>query len=344
MKKLNRLIVSDVTLRDGNHAVDHQINANVIKKYCNYIDNTGVDIVEVGHGNGLGASSLAIGRTIISDQKSLKLARAHLKKTKLSIHSIPGFSRNDDLKIAIDCGVDIFRIGTNSTEIDTTFSQIEYCKKNKVETWGILMMAHLVFDKKKSYLNKVKFLKDLGVKTIIIMDSAGIFLPKELKIIIEDIKKKFKLRVGFHGHNNFGTAVWNSITAYLSGAEIIDVSIKGFGAGAGNTSMDIFLTVYEKIGFKSKVDLAKIYSIAKDFSKILKKENISYINPFSEPKNIMSANYGLFSGFASKVDYYSDKLKLDDIEAFKAIGQKKLVAGQEDLIFNILHNLKKKKN
>jgi 4-hydroxy 2-oxovalerate aldolase len=201
-----------------------------------------------------------------------------------------------------------------------------------------------VFDKKKSYLNKVKFLKDLGVKTIIIMDSAGIFLPKELKIIIEDIKKKFKLRVGFHGHNNFGTAVWNSITAYLSGAEIIDVSIKGFGAGAGNTSMDIFLTVYEKIGFKSKVDLAKIYSIAKDFSKILKKENISYINPFSEPKNIMSANYGLFSGFASKVDYYSDKLKLDDIEAFKAIGQKKLVAGQEDLIFNILHNLKKKKN
>lgn len=343
MKKLKKLIVSDVTLRDGNHAVNHQINANVIKKYCNYIDSTGVDIVEVGHGNGLGASSLAIGRSNISDQKSLKLAKANLKKAKLSIHSIPGFSRNDDLKIAIDCGVDIFRIGTNSTEIDTTFSQIEYCKKNRVEVWGVLMMAHLVVDKKKSYLHKVKFLKDLGVKTIIIMDSAGIFLPKDLKTIIEDIKKKFKLRVGFHGHNNFGTAVWNSITAYLSGAEIIDVSIKGFGAGAGNTSMDIFLTVYEKIGFKSKVDLGKIYSLAKKFPNILKQENIDYSNPFSEPKNIMSANCGLFSGFASKVDYFSNKLKLDDIEAFKAIGKKKLVAGQEDLIFNILYNLKNKK-
>ena len=57
----------------------------------------------------------------------------------------------------------------------------------------------------------------------------------------------------------------------------------------------------------------------------------------------MSANYGLFSGFASKVDYYSDKLNLDDIEAFKAIGKKKLVAGQEDLIINALYNLKKKK-
>ena len=343
MKKLQKLIVSDVTLRDGNHAVNHEINSNVIRKYCNYIDSTGIDIVEVGHGNGLGASSLAIGRSIISDQKSLKLARSKLKKTKLSIHSIPGFSRNQDLKIAIDCGVDIFRIGTNSTEIDTTVSQIEFCKKNKVETWAVLMMAHLVNDKKKSYLKKVKFLKDLGIKTVIIMDSAGIFLPKELSVIIGDIKKKFNLRVGFHGHNNLGTAVWNSVTAYLSGAEIIDSSIKGFGAGAGNTPMDIFLTVFKKIGFKSKVDLSQIYSLAKKFPKILKKENINYLNPFSEPKNIMSANYGLFSGFASKVDYYSDKFKLDDIEAFQAIGEKKLVAGQEDLIFNILYNLKKKK-
>ena len=340
---MKNLLISDVTLRDGNHAVNHLINANVIRKYCEAIDKTGISIVEVGHGNGLGASSLTIGRSIISDERALKLARSYLKKSKLSIHSIPGFSRNDDLKLAIDCGVDIFRIGTNSTEIDTTYSQIEFCKKNKVETWGVLMMAHLVFDKKKTYLKKVKLLNDIGIKTIIIMDSAGIFLPDDLRQIIKDIKKKFKIKVGFHGHNNLGTAVWNSVVAYLSGAEIIDLSIKGFGAGAGNTQMDVFLTVIEKLGFKSKVKLSKIYSIAKKFPNILEKENIKYSNPFSEPKNIMSANYGLFSGFASKVDYYSEKFKLDDVEAFKAIGKKKLVAGQEDLIFNILYNLKNNK-
>ena len=340
---MKNLLISDVTLRDGNHAVNHLINGNIIKKYCEAIDQTGISIVEVGHGNGLGASSLTIGRSIISDERALKLARSYLKKSKLSIHSIPGFSRNDDLKLAIDCGVDIFRIGTNSTEIDTTYSQIEFCKKNNVEAWGVLMMAHLVFDKKKTYLKKIKLLNDIGIKTIIIMDSAGIFLPDDLKQIIKDIKKKFKIKVGFHGHNNLGTAVWNSIVAYLSGAEIIDLSIKGFGAGAGNTQMDVFLTVIEKLGFKSKVKLSKIYSIAKKFPSILEKENIKYSNPFSDPKNIMSANYGLFSGFASKVDYYSEKFKLDEVDAFKAIGKKKLVAGQEDLIFNILYNLKNSK-
>ena len=206
------------------------------------------------------------------------------------------------------------------------------------------MMAHLVYDKKKTYLEKVKFLYELGVKNIIIMDSAGIFLPEDIKKILLNIKSRFKVKVGFHGHNNFGSAVWNSITACLYGAEIIDVSIRGFGAGAGNTQMDIFLTVLEKIGHKTNIRMEEIYKIAKIFPQILEKEKIKYSNPFSEPKNIMSANYGLFSGFASKVDYFADKFKLDDIEAFKAIGTKKLVAGQEDLIFNILYNLKKKKN
>ena len=181
VKKKNKIIISDVTLRDGNHAVNHSINEKVIRSYCELIDETGVNIVEVGHGNGLGASSLSIGRSNISDEKALKIARSTLKKTKLSVHSIPGFSRIDDLKKAIDCGVDIFRIGTNSTEIDTTFSQIEFCKKNNVEYWGVLMMAHLVYDKEKTYLDKIKFLNDLGVKTIVIMDSAGIFLPDLVK-------------------------------------------------------------------------------------------------------------------------------------------------------------------
>ena len=59
--------------------------------------NSSSKLVEVGHGNGLGASSLAIGRSVLADEKALKIARSNLKKTKLSIHSIPGFSKINDL-------------------------------------------------------------------------------------------------------------------------------------------------------------------------------------------------------------------------------------------------------
>ena len=174
------------------------------------------------------------------------------------------------------------------------------------------------------------------------MDSAGIFLPGDIKEIFSNIKKKFNVQLGFHGHNNFGCAVWNSIIAYKNGANIIDASIKGFGAGAGNTQLDVLITVLERLKIKTNINIDNLYMLAKYFPTILKSNNIQYNNAFSEPKNIMSANYGLFSGFASKVDYYSEKFKLNDIQAFKSIGEKKLVAGQEDLIFNILLNLKNK--
>jgi 4-hydroxy 2-oxovalerate aldolase len=129
---MKKIIISDVTLRDGNHAVNHRLGLKTIQEYCSFVEKAKIPIVEVGHGNGLGASSLSIGRSYVSDNKALKKAKNILKKTKLSVHSIPGFSTLDDIKSAIDCGVDIFRIGCNSTEIDTIVKQVEYCKKNNV--------------------------------------------------------------------------------------------------------------------------------------------------------------------------------------------------------------------
>ena len=79
MKK-NKIIISDVSLRDGNHAVEHTISKDIIKNYCKLIDKTNVKIVEVGHGNGLGASTLSIGRSLISDELALKTCRLHSYK------------------------------------------------------------------------------------------------------------------------------------------------------------------------------------------------------------------------------------------------------------------------
>ena len=59
---MKKIFISDVTLRDGNHAIDHSIDVKTIKDYCRLLNKTGVDICEIGHGNGIGASSLSIGR------------------------------------------------------------------------------------------------------------------------------------------------------------------------------------------------------------------------------------------------------------------------------------------
>ncbi len=340
MKK--KIILSDVSLRDGNHAVSHQIDKKIITEYCNFCEKIGIDVVEVGHGNGLGASSLSIGRSKVKDNEFFSLARSILKKSKLSIHSIPGFSKISDVSKAIDLGVDIVRVGCNSTDIDISKKQIDYCLKSKIEVWGVLMMFHLVLDKDK-YLDKIKFLIDMGVKNVIIMDSAGYMLPDDIQKVFKKIKKNFKLNLGMHAHNNLGMAIPNSVIAVSSGGTILDSSIRGFGAGAGNAQLEILATVLKRLKYDVKLNFDQLYNFAENFPKLCSKR-VSYKNVFSNPENILSAEHGIFSGFSSKVDYFSKKFNVSKIEGFKAIGKKKLVAGQEDLIMNILYNLKKSKN
>ena len=332
------ILISDVTLRDGNHAISHQIPSEVLIKYCKSASDSGLKIIEVGHGNGLGASSISIGFSKIKTNLALKLAKKNIGKAELSIHSIPGFSTLEDLNMAISNGVDIFRIGTNSPDVDIAFQQIEYCQKKKKKVWGILMMSHLVFNNEE-YIKKVRMLVNEGVKTVVIMDSAGFFLPNNVSKIFKNLQSEFKnIKFGFHGHNNLGCAIWNSIEAVKNGCVILDASIRGFGAGAGNTQLEILSTVLEKIGYKTNISQEKLFNLSDNFTKMFKKIKIK--NCFTNPSNILSAKYGLFSGFAPKVDAYAKKYKIKRIESFKEIGKKKLVAGQEDLIPDILAKIK----
>src|SRR5436190_9299989 len=118
---MKRILITDPTLRDGNHAVSHQLSAKQVAIYCEAASKALVPIVEVGHGNGLGASSLQVGESLETDVALLETARKHLTKSKLGIHVIPGFATiKRDLKTAIDIGVDVIRVACHCTEADIT--------------------------------------------------------------------------------------------------------------------------------------------------------------------------------------------------------------------------------
>ena len=146
---MNKLFFFDSTLRDGSHAVAHQIDTASIKKYCREVDNAGLHTVIVGHGNGLGASSLQVGLAIASDEDMLKTARRELKKTKLGAFLIPGFGTiKENIQPAIDIGVDLFCIAAHCTEADVTSQHIEYVRNKGKDVYGILMMQHMASKEK----------------------------------------------------------------------------------------------------------------------------------------------------------------------------------------------------
>ena len=60
-----QLLVTDITLRDGNHAVAHQLTREQMSAYATAADAAGVQIVEVGHGNGIGGVDGVLGERIL---------------------------------------------------------------------------------------------------------------------------------------------------------------------------------------------------------------------------------------------------------------------------------------
>jgi 4-hydroxy 2-oxovalerate aldolase len=333
---MKNITLSDHTLRDGNHAVSHKISLLQIEKYCQFAESSKIPIVEVGHGNGLGASSLLIGKSNFTDEQMIIAAKKYLKNTKLCVHSIPGISTiNKNIKPAIDLGVDIFRIASHCTEASITKTHIEYLKNKGKTVFGVLMMTALADT--STLVSEAKKMQDYGAEAIIIMDSTGTYLPEEVSERIRALKDNLNLQIGFHGHNNLGCAISNSINAALNGASIIDVCMRGFGAGAGNTQLEILIPVLNKYGYSTNIDFNKVIVEADNVLNYLI-QNVPTISPI----NILTGLNKIFSGFEKPIIKAS---KLNGIEYSSLIfelGNRKLVAGQEDLILQIAQTINKK--
>lgn len=330
-----KIIISDASLRDGNHAVSHQLSKEQIAAYCKIADQAGIPIVEVGHGNGLGASSLQVGLSKTNDEDMLRTARENLNKSKLGIHVIPGFATIErDLKPALDYGVDLFRIASHCTEADITERHIRFCRDQGKTVYGVLMMSHMA--SKEILCEEAKKMENYGAEAIIIMDSAGYYLPNDVKERISSLHETLSVPVGFHAHNNLGMAIANSLTAIDAGASILDGCSRGFGAGAGNAQIEVLVAVLQKLEYETGIDLYKML----DASDLAERELMKEI-PSIKSISIVSGLVGVFSGFAKPVQRIAEEFKLDPRDIFFELGKRKIIAGQEDLIIEVASDLAK---
>jgi 4-hydroxy 2-oxovalerate aldolase len=333
-----KILISDPTLRDGNHAVRHQITQEQFSSYCVAADKAGIPIVEVGHGNGLGASSMLVGECLLTDEIILKTCRENLRRSKMSIHAIPGFCTiNQHMSMALDLGVDVFRIASHCTEADITQRHIEYARNHDKDVYGVLMMSHMASP--ELLIQEAQKMEKYGAEGIIIMDSAGAYLPADVSIRITGLVNSLQIPVGFHAHNNLGMGIANSITAVESGATIIDGSARGFGAGAGNAQLEVLVAVLHKMGYETGIDLYKML----DASDLVEKM-IAKIMPYISSTSIVSGLSGVFSGFIKQVNNIGSELGVDPRDIFFELGNRKAVAGQESLILEVALALKNNKD
>lgn len=327
-----RITLVDTTLRDGSHAVRHSFTEQQVVDIAKGLDRCGVDMIELSHGDGLGGSSYTYGFSAVDEFVLLKAAARQIQHAKLTVLLLPGIGTIEDLKKAKDCGASAVRVATHVTEADVSAQHIAAAKELGMMAVGFLMMTHM--GSPELIAQEAAKMESYGADYINIADSAGYLLPGGVEERIEAVRAAVSIPVGFHAHNNLGLAVCNSLAAIEAGATYIDGTLRGLGAGAGNTQLEVLTAILKREGYETQADFYGMMDVAQRFvdPAMLRPQVI-------DNGSLMLGYAGVYSSFLLHVYEAAEKYKLDPRDILVELGQRKMVGGQEDMIIDVAYQL-----
>lgn len=328
----DRIRIVDTTMRDGSHAMSHSFTREQVRKIAAGLDEAGLDIIEISHGDGLAGSSINYGFSATEDMELIEEAASVIKHARLGALLLPGIGTIADLKEAHRRGVRAVRIATHVTEADVSLQHIKAAKDMGMFTAGFLMMVHMA--EPKQILEQAKLFEDAGVDYVNLADSAGHLLPEEVRARVGLLTEKLSIPVGFHAHNNLGLAAANSLAAVEAGASYIDGTCRGLGAGAGNCQIEVLAALLERKGCQTGINLDKLLQTAEEAVEpiMLRPQTI-------DTDSLMLGYSGVYSSFLLHARRGAEKFGLRTGDILKELGRRGMVGGQEDMILDVAYQL-----
>jgi 4-hydroxy-2-oxovalerate/4-hydroxy-2-oxohexanoate aldolase len=322
-----KITVHDMTLRDGMHPKRHLMTLEQMKTIARGLDDAGVPLIEVTHGDGLGGSSVNYGFPAHTDEEYLGAVIPLMKRAKVSALLIPGIGTVDHLKMARDLGVNTVRVATHCTEADVSEQHITLARKLEMDTVGFLMMAHMAGP--EMLVSQARLMEGYGANCIYVTDSAGHMLPDDVKARLGAVRAALRpeTELGFHGHHNLAMGIANSIAAIEVGATRVDAAAAGLGAGAGNTPMEVLVAVCDRMGIATGVDVWKIQDVAEDLV-------VPIMDfPIRIDRDALTLGYaGVYGSFLLFAKRAGQKYGIPARDILVELGRRGMVGGQEDMI------------
>ncbi|MDR6508185.1 4-hydroxy-2-oxovalerate aldolase [Arthrobacter oryzae] len=322
--------LTDTTLRDGSHAMSHKFTVDHVRSTVRALDDAGIQVIEVTHGDGLGGSSFNYGFSLTPELDLVRAAVDEAKHAKIAVLMLPGLGTIHDLNEAHDAGASVARIATHCTEADVSIQHFQHARSLGMETVGFLMLSHRVGPEELA--RQARIMADAGCQCVYVVDSAG-------ALILEDVSERVSAlvaelgndaQVGFHGHQNLSFGVANSVYAVRAGAKQVDGTLVALGAGAGNSPTEVLAAAFDRLGIHTAVDVQGLMAAAEDVVK-------PYIarKPVMDRASIMQGYAGVYSSFLIHAERAASRYGVPAWKILEEVGKAGYVGGQEDMIVDV---------
>ncbi|MEA2170331.1 MAG: 4-hydroxy 2-oxovalerate aldolase [Solirubrobacteraceae bacterium] len=321
----------DTTLRDGSHPMRHTYDADQVRAVVAALDAGGVSMIEVTHGDGLGGSSLQYGMSSHAELDLISAAAETAERAPIGVLLLPGVGTGRDLAAAHERGASVVRIATHCTEADISQQHFAIAQELGMEPIGFLMMAHML--EPEALAEQAALMASYGATCVYVVDSAGALLPDGARARV-GAAKAVAAEVGFHGHNNLGLAVGNTVAAMEAGADRIDGCLRGLGAGAGNAPTELLAAVLERMGQGDGLDVFGLSDAAEHI--VLP---FMPFQPIPDRESLTIGFAGVYSTFLLHAKRHGERLGVDPREILVELGRRQAVAGQEDWILEVAQDL-----